>query len=110
MKVAAIQRDVLWEDAAATLAPVTPLVASAAADGALIVLTEMFATGFSMHPERIAEDEGGASEQFLLAQAAEHNAYLIGSLAQRGPDGAYRNNAVVAAPDGTVQRYAKIHP
>src|ERR1700760_3594887 len=104
MKVAAIQRDVLWEDAAATLAPVTPLVASAAADGALIVLTEMFATGFSMHPERIAEDEGGPSEQFLLDAAARHDAHLIASIAQRGSDGRYRNNAVVAYPDGRVER------
>jgi predicted amidohydrolase len=58
----------------------------------------------------VAEDEGGPNEQFLLAQAAEHDAYLIGSLAQRGADGQYRNNAIVAAPDGTVRRYAKIHP
>jgi predicted amidohydrolase len=111
MKVGLIQHDIVWEDAEATREHVRPMIAKAAADGArLIVLSEMFATGFSMHPERIAEDEGGASEQFLLAQAAEHDAYLIGSLAQRGPDGGYRNNAIVAAPDGTVHRYAKIHP
>jgi len=37
----------------------TPLIAQAAGSGArLIALTEMYATGFSMHPERIAEDEG----------------------------------------------------
>ena len=51
------------------------MIAKAAADGArLIVLAEMFATGFSMQPERIAEDEGGASERFLLEAAAEHDA------------------------------------
>ena len=111
MRVAAIQHDIVWEDAAATTAHVTPMIAQAAAGGArLIVLTEMFATGFSMYPERIAEDEGGPVEQFLLARAAEHDAYLIASVAQRGADGGYRNNAVVAAPDGSVQRYAKIHP
>ena len=60
MKVAAIQHDIVWEDAAATRRHVTPLIAQAAASGArLIALTEMFATGFSMQPERIAEDEGG---------------------------------------------------
>jgi predicted amidohydrolase len=87
------------------------MIAKAAADGAdLIVLSEMFATGFSMRPERTAEDEGGPSEQFLLAQAAEHGAHVIASLAQRDADGGYRNNAIVAAPDGTVRRYAKLHP
>ena len=111
MKVAAIQHDICWEDASGTHERVAPLIARAAADGAgLICLTEMFATGFSMHPERIAEDEGGPSEQFLLEQAARHGATLIASVAQRGPDGRYRNNAVVAAPDGGVHRYAKIHP
>jgi predicted amidohydrolase len=111
MRVAAIQHDIVWEDAEATRAHVRPMIAKAAADGArLIVVSEMFATGFSMNPERVAEDEGGPNEQFLLDAAAEHDAYLIGSIAQRGPDGAYRNNAVLARPDGTVTRYAKIHP
>jgi predicted amidohydrolase len=111
MKVAIVQHDIVWEGAAATQAHVAPMVAKAAADGArLIVLSEMFATGFSMHPERIAEDEGGPSEQFLLAAAAEHDAYLVASVAQRGADGRYRNNGIVAAPDGAVRRYAKIHP
>lgn len=111
MKVAAVQHDIVWEDAAATRAHVAPLIARAADAGArLITLTEMFATGFSMRPEKIAEDEGGPSEQFLLEQADAHGAYVIASIAQRGPDGAYRNNAVLAGPDGSVHRYAKIHP
>jgi predicted amidohydrolase len=87
------------------------MVAQAAAGGArLVVLTEMFATGFSMRPERIAEDEGGPSESFLVAQAEEHGVTMIASVAQRGSDGRYRNNAIVAGSGGTVRRYAKIHP
>jgi predicted amidohydrolase len=112
VKVAAIQHDIVWEDPAATRDHIRPMIATAAEQGAeLIVLTEMYATGFSMEPERIAEDEGGPNEQFLLAQASEHGAHVVASIAQRGPDGRYRNNAVVAAPDGSVAaRYAKIHP
>jgi predicted amidohydrolase len=111
VKVAAIQHDIVWEDAAATRAHVEPLIAQAARSGArLVVLTEMFATGFSMHPERIAEDEGGPTESFLAEQARAHGVTLIASIAQRGPDGKYRNNAIVAAPDASVRRYAKIHP
>jgi predicted amidohydrolase len=111
VRVAAIQHDIVWEDAEATRALVTPMIAEAAAAGArLIVLSEMFATGFSMRPDRIAEDEGGPSEQFLLDRAAEHGAWLIASIAQRGADGQFRNNAIVAGPDGSVRRYAKIHP
>ena len=111
MKVAAIQHDIEWEDGAATRKRVTPLIAQAAAAGArLIALTEMYATGFSMRPERTAEDEGGPNEQFLIEQAAEHNAWLVGSIAQRAANGKPRNVAVLAGPDGTVHRYAKIHP
>jgi predicted amidohydrolase len=111
MKVAAIQHDIVWEDAEATRRHVAPMIAQAADAGArLITLTEMYATGFSMRPDRIAEDEGGPNETFLLEQAAEHDSYLIASIAQRGQDGKYRNNAVLAGPDGTVRRYAKIHP
>ena len=111
MKVAAIQHDITWENAAATREHVRPLIAQAAQAGArLIVLTEMFATGFTMYPERIAEDEGGPNEQFLQEQARLHDAYVIASIAQRGPDGKFRNNAVVAGPDGATRRYAKIHP
>ena len=111
MKVAAVQHDIHWEQPELTRERVRSMIAEAAGTGArLIALPEMFATGFSMRPDRIAEDEGGPTEQFLLGQAAEHDAHLIASVAQRGSDGAYRNNAVVARPDGAVQRYAKIHP
>lgn len=111
MRIAAVQHDIVWEDAAATRAHVRPLVEQAAAGGAeLVVLTEMFATGFSMRPERVAEDEGGESEQWLRDLAAELGITLVASLAQRGADGAYRNNALLVRPDGTTTRYAKIHP
>jgi predicted amidohydrolase len=114
MKVAAIQHDIDWEDGAATRRRVTPMIAQAAGAGArLIVLSEMFATGFSMHPERIAEQPGGASEQFLIEQAQLHQAWLVASIAQwqqSDPTGKAQNVAVLVGPDGQVHRYAKIHP
>lgn len=111
LRIAAVQHDIAWEDAETTCGWVAKLVADAAGGGArLVVLPEMFATGFSMRPERIAEDEGGPIEQFLVEQARAHDLHLIGSIAQRGADGRFRNNAVVARPDGSVRRYAKIHP
>jgi predicted amidohydrolase len=112
MKVAAVQHDIVWEDAAATRAHVAPLIAQAAAAGAeLVALTEMFATGFSMRTEHIAEPESGPTEQFLREQAREHRCWLVGSIAQwPDSDGLARNNAVLAGPDGQLYRYAKIHP
>jgi predicted amidohydrolase len=115
MRIAAIQHDICWEDAAATRAELIEPIARAAGGGArLIVLPEMFATGFSMHPERIAEPEGGPNEAFLLEQAARYNCWIVGSIAQwqpsPGPELTARNVAVLAGPGGMVSRYAKLHP
>jgi predicted amidohydrolase len=121
MKIAAVQHDIVWEDGPRTRAAIEPLVAQAAGAGArLIVLTEMYATGFSMHPSRIAEPPGGPNEQFLIDQARRHDCWLIGSIAQwvdpepaPGADPDQRraaNVAVLAGPDGQLHRYHKIHP
>ena len=111
MKVAAIQHDIVWEDGPATQAHVAPMIADAAGQGAqLIALTEMYATGFSMDPARVAEPEGGPNERFLQEQAADHDAWLIASIAQTRVGGRPRNVAVLAGPHGELHRYAKIHP
>ncbi|MDQ2836987.1 MAG: carbon-nitrogen family hydrolase [Actinomycetota bacterium] len=128
MKIAAIQHDIVWEDGSATQARLTPLIGQAAAGGArLIVLSEMYATGFSMQPQAIAEQPGGANQQFLIEQAAQHGVWIVGSIAQwvgeqrdepgdgDQPDSEKLNRqaqnvAVLAGPDGQLHRYAKIHP
>ena len=111
MRVAAIQHDIVWEDRDATLAHVAPLVASAADEGArLIVLPEMFAVGFSMAPERVAEPADGPTSSWLQEQAARHDVWIGGSIPEQRAGGRPRNVLVLAAPDGTTHRYAKIHP
>jgi len=111
MKIAAIQHDIAWEDGAATRQRLVPLIDQAAAGGArLAVLSEMYATGFSMQPERIAEPPGGPNERFLIDQAAEHGLWLLGSIAQQETGQQPRNVAVLAGPAGQLHRYAKIHP
>ena len=56
----------MWEDRDANFARLAPMIAEAAGDGArLVVLTEMYSTGFSMDTERIAEPVDGPSAQFL---------------------------------------------
>ncbi len=111
MQVAVVQHDIAWQDAATTVQRLEPFVARAADTGArLVVLTEMFATGFSMHPELIAEPPGGPTEQWLVAQARTHNAWLLGSIAQHSDDRRAVNVAVLVAPDGSTERYEKMHP
>jgi predicted amidohydrolase len=121
MKIAAVQHDIVWENADATRQLLVPQIAQAAGSGAgLVVLSEMYATGFSMSPERIAEEPGGPNEQFLIEQAARHQLWLIGSIAQwsdadpaPASSAASRraaNVAVVAGPSAELFRYRKIHP
>ena len=89
------------------------LISEAAAQGArLVVLTEMYATGFSMAAERIAEPAGGPSD--AVPRRAGRTDTASGSAARcprcaTGRD-APVNCLVLAGPDGTVHRYAKIHP
>jgi predicted amidohydrolase len=112
MKVAAVQHDIVWQDGESTRARLRPLLGQAVAGGArLVVLTEMYATGFSMDVDQVAEVSGGPNEQFLIEQAAEHGVWVVGSISQRvGTEGKAANVAVLAGPAGQLHRYAKIHP
>ena len=112
MKVAAVQHDIVWEDPEANYTRLAPRVADAAAAGArLVVLTEMYSTGFSSDTAKIAEPVDGASTRFLADQAAAHGVWVCGSLPEQAP-GADRptNCLVLAGPEGELHRYAKIHP
>jgi predicted amidohydrolase len=115
VRVAAVQHDIVWEDNDANFAHVEPLIAGAAASGArIIVLSEMFSCGFSNNIDAIAEPEGGVSSQFLTAMAARYGAWVTGScpevLADGSGGGRPHNVHVLAGPDGTQHRYAKVHP
>ena len=112
MKVAAVQHDIVWEDRDANFAHLAGKIAEAARDEArLVVLTEMFSTGFSMATQRTAEPFDGPSAQFLVAQAATHGVWVCGSAPEVQPGDDLPSNALIlAAPDGSVTRYAKIHP
>ena len=112
MRVVACQLDIVWEDKAANHENVRRLLAAAGnLAGALVVLPEMFATGFSMNVSEIHEGDARPSEKFLSELAAEHRACFVGGVVTQGADGKGRNEAVVFGPDGkSVARYAKLHP
>jgi len=111
MKVAALQHDVVWQDASATIDHVVPLIEAAAAAGArLSILTEMFSTGFTMEPERFAESPDGPSTTFLMERAARHQMWLAASIPIRVEGGRPRNRFTLAGPGGEQFVYDKIHP
>jgi predicted amidohydrolase len=112
VKVAAVQHDICWEAPEATMAHVAPMIAGAAANGArLVVLTEMYSTGFTMAPERVAEATDGPSTAFLAEQAATHGVWVCGSIPTADPALPRPvNRFVLAGPDGQHHHYDKIHP
>lgn len=109
MKVGLVQHDIVWEDRGANLARVEPLVEKAVADGAeLVVLPELFAVGFTMVTERVAEPEGGPTSAWLADMASRHGAWVGGSIPEGRPKPG--NVFVLASPSGAQHRYAKRHP
>ncbi len=112
LPIAVVQHDIAWEDRDTTFARLEPRVAEAAGAGArLVVLTEMFAVGFTMATDRVEEAPDGPTTEWLAAQAARNAAWVCGSIPVRF-DGADRpsNTFTLAGPSGEVHRYAKRHP
>jgi omega-amidase len=108
----ALQFDIAWENKDANYEKVRSLLQHAKpAKDSLVALPEMFATGFSMNTEHIAEAYGAETEQFLAATAKQHGIYLIAGAAMKGGDGQARNKALVFSPSGElIAFYAKMRP
>jgi len=112
VRIAAIQHDIVWEDRDANFERLATQIARAAAAGArLALLTEMFATGFSMATGKIAEPPEGPTASFLLEQATGRGLWLGASFPCRSaPDERPSNRFLLAGPDGSARHYDKIHP
>ena len=112
MLVVGCQFDIVWEDKPANFAQVRKLLATSAIEkGSLIVLPEMFATGFSLAVDEIAEETGGPTHEFLADLARQWQSYVIGGIVARDRDGRGLNRALVMGPGGElVAEYTKLHP
>ena len=108
LRLALVQTDLAWHDAQANRARFAQLLDQArGAD--LIILPEMFTTGFSMQSATLAEPEEGASQVWLREQAERLQAVVTGTLIIQAADGSYRNRLLWAQPDGQVLHYDKRH-
>lgn len=112
MNVLGLQLDIAWENKAANFEKVRHLVKAAAPEkGTLIVLPEMFATGFTMNTPLMAEPYGGDTEKFLSSLAVEWGVHVLAGAAMRGRSGQVRNKALAFSPDGKLAGfYAKMRP
>lgn len=111
MRVAVVQHDIVWEDPEANFAHLAPMIAEAARDARLVVLTETYSTGFSMDTHRLGEPVDGPSARFLAERAREHGVWVCGSVPEWAEGATHPANCLVlAGPAGEVHRYRKIHP
>ncbi|MBX3357718.1 MAG: hypothetical protein KF745_04745 [Phycisphaeraceae bacterium] len=106
-----VQFDISWENKQANYAKVrTLLESSGIAPGDLVVLPELFDTGFSLNLN-ITADSDGRTLAFLRELSAGLRITLQGARTVIGSDGRGRNRATITGPDGAVlAEYDKVHP
>ncbi|MEI6575468.1 MAG: amidohydrolase [Bacteroidota bacterium] len=108
LRITLFQSELLWEDVAGNLARFDEKLRDYKGMQDLILLPEMFNTGFSVEPEQIAESPGGPSVQWLSQKAKELDCVICGSLVIREGVNFY-NRLVWMRPDGNMDTYDKRH-
>jgi len=108
-----IQTNIHWEDKAANLEMLEEKVNSIKEKTVVVVLPEMFSTGFSMQPEKLAETMDGATLQWMKRIAAEKKIILTGSVIIGQPAAGgqieYFNRLIWMLPNGQYGFYNKRH-
>lgn len=108
MKVAVIQSPLVWEDPQLNRNYFEAKINTIVSEVDLIVLPEMFTTGFTMQPERVAETMGGETIKWMQSLAKAKKCAITGSLIVT-EDEKFYNRMVFVFPTGEVQQYDKRH-
>lgn len=108
LTVTLVQADLAWLDPEANRRRFAARLEALGECGTLVVLPEMFATGFTLEPDRCAEPMDGPTVAWMIATAARLGVTLCGSLAIRDA-GCFYNRLLWVPPEGTVQWYDKRH-
>jgi omega-amidase len=106
--VTTIQTNLYWEDPDKNLAYLTQKLQDLNEPTDIIVLPEMFTTGFTMNVEANAEPHGGKGLQWMLQKAKEKNCVITGSISVKD-GGQFYNRLYWVMPDGNYQQYDKRH-
>ena len=108
LNITTIQTNLYWEDKKANLQMLEEKINSIAEKTEIIVLPEMFSTGFSMKPELLAETMEGETVQWMKRVAAEKKIILTGSVIIK-EGGNYYNRLIWMLPNGQHGIYDKRH-
>ncbi len=108
LKTALLQSPLFWEDPEANRTYFSKVIQNISTDTDLVVLPEMFNTGFTMNPEHVAKEEGPKTVDWMLQKAMQTNAAIVGSLPFFENDG-YTNRLFFVEPNGKTSIYDKRH-
>jgi omega-amidase len=112
MKVAICQLDLHWEDPELNYKKVRRLLEHRRdLHDSLIVLPEMFSTGFSMNVPAVTAEEPARTESMVRELASTTRGCVLAGLGVPGADGYGKNIAIAINPEGEkLAEYTKIHP
>lgn len=108
LRITMIQTFLHWEDRHKNLAHFNEKINEISQPTDVIVLPEMFTTGFTMNPSELAEEHGGQGLQWMIQKAKEKHCAVVGSIAVK-ESGHYYNRLYWVHPDGSVLHYDKRH-
>ncbi len=108
LSVSIVQTTLYWEDSARNLEMFSEKIAGLEGDPDLVVLPEMFTTGFSMNAMAACEPMGGPALQWMQQTAATRGCVICGSVAVE-ENGRFYNRFFWVRPDGSFEQYDKKH-
>lgn len=108
LEITLVQTDLIWEDAQSNRLKLESFFKQIKSPTDVILLPEMFTTGFSMSPQPLAEALPGISSDWMRKWAKKTNAAIVGSLIIKEKD-QYYNRLLWVMPDGEIFHYDKRH-
>ncbi len=108
LKIAQIQSDLMWENISGNLKCFSAKIEQFRNLADIILLPELFSTGFTMRTDELAEKMNGNTIRWMKSQAASANAVIGGSIIIE-EQGNYLNRFLWISPDGSLTCYDKKH-
>ncbi len=108
LTISIIQTNLHWENKTANLHMLEEKISTLFQKTEIIVLPEMFSTGFSMKPEMLAETMDGPTVQWMKKQSIDNRVIITGSLIIE-EDKKYYNRLIWVMPNGDLGYYDKRH-
>ncbi|MFN9710578.1 MAG: amidohydrolase [Bacteroidota bacterium] len=113
LNITIIQTNLFWEDKQANLRLMDEKLSSIHEPGHIIILPEMFTTGFTMHPCELAEKMDGTTTEWMKKKSKEKKAIITGSIIVEENDTEgernYYNRLLWTLPNGQIGYYDKRH-